>query len=236
MIKEFKIEKKFDKLSNLREQLRKVEPAYLASSDRKVRQAREGLISALRSYTSSRFHVGRTLCAYKELFKAEQLWMQAAKIIATSIDRDERTIFRIIDDFEWASHLPAITIDALQDQNIDPAAGKNALIVEDLLQQSEPETQEQAAKTVARAVMKHSIAKKKKAAAKSTPTDFREFAEWMVKKLEDRYRSVPLEEKEAEIRYLFELANSTLRLEIRELRQFSRTALVPRPEQRRAVA
>lgn len=49
MIKEVKIEKKFDNLSNLREELRKVEPVQIAGESNEIRHAREGLISAHRS-------------------------------------------------------------------------------------------------------------------------------------------------------------------------------------------
>lgn len=228
---------RMDILSNFREQLCKLEGPCAECDRAGRRQDREGVIDALSVLKRSRLDSGRALRAYKVHFKAAHKWVAVAKVIGAFIQRDEKTVYRMIADYERASQLPAITIDALLDQNVDPAAGKNVLIVEELLQQPEPETQEQAAKNVARAVTKQSIAKKKKKApAKSATTDFREFAEWMVKKLEDRYRSAPLEQKEAEVRYLFELANSTLRLEIRELRQFSRPALVPKPEQRRAVA
>ncbi|MDR5727629.1 MAG: hypothetical protein RB191_09405 [Terriglobia bacterium] len=59
--------------------------------------------------------------------------MEAAKVIAAAIDCDEKTVFRIIEDYEPASQLSPITLEAVLEQNIDPAAAKHARVVENLL-------------------------------------------------------------------------------------------------------
>lgn len=90
---------KLDKMSNLKELLRKLEPSQLAY-DQSLRQAREGVIGALSRYSHSRYDLGRALRLYKEYFKAERAWVEAAKVIAAAIDRDEKTVFRIIEAYE----------------------------------------------------------------------------------------------------------------------------------------
>jgi hypothetical protein len=223
-----------DNLSNLDRLLKKAEAGHVESSSEGLRRARSAIMGTLRAYRHSRFEFGRTLREYKRHFKAHQGWVAAAKVIGTAIDRDEKTIFRIVADYERAARLPEITIDALLDQNIDPAARKNAPIIEELLQGPMPKTTKQALKIVGVA-REQSMAKKRKAPAKSITMDFEDFAARVVKQLEERYRTVTPEQKESEIQYLFELANCTLRLEIRELRQFARPALVPKPRQRAAA-
>lgn len=89
--------KKLDKLSNLKELLRELEPSQLAY-DKPLRQAREGLIGALRTYTHSRYDLGRALRVYGEYFKAERAWMEAAIVMAAAIDCDQKTVFRVIED------------------------------------------------------------------------------------------------------------------------------------------
>jgi hypothetical protein len=67
-----------DIMSNLREQLCKLEVPRIGCIREDLRQAREGVISALTVYTSRRWDLGRALRAYKDYFKAEHAWMAAA--------------------------------------------------------------------------------------------------------------------------------------------------------------
>ena len=235
MFKEIKIEKKFDILSNLREELRKVEPAHFATGSDDIHQARENLIAAVRSYMNSRYHLGRALRAYRAFFKSERMWVEAAKVIAASIGRSERTLFRMIEDFERASQLPAITIEAMQDQNIDPAAGKHMEKVEELLKMPEPQTREEAATAVTAVVKRQAAQKRKRVASVRSKADPEVFADGIVKQFEDRYGSLSAEERDAVLRYVLERVVNKLRSQIRELRQYSRPALVPKPVTREAA-
>jgi len=223
--------KKLDKMSNLKELLRKLEPSQLAY-DKSLRQAREVLIGALRTYTHSRYQLGRALRVYREYFKAERAWMEAAKVIAAAIDRDEKTVFRIIEDYERAAQLPAITLEAMREQNIDPAAAKHAGVVENLLRLPEPKTSEKASAVVREAFKTHVLQKTKKAAPKP---DLEAFAERVVKLFEDRYRSAAPEQRDAELQYILELLVNSMRAPIRKLRQFGRPTLVPKPPKQGAA-
>ena len=242
MLKEIKFEK-YDNLSDLRRKLGELDRSGNESDLRDVHQAREVVLAeltvnmnTLKAYIQSRYHLGRALSAYSQHFKEKRNWTAAAELIASAILKNKRTVFRMIGDYEWASELPASIIDAMFDQDVDPAAHKNAPIVEELRQLPEPETPKQAVETVARIVTEHSIAKKKKKApARSVTSDIEEFGGWLVKRFVDRFRNVVPEQKVSDVRFLFEFVNSTLRTEIRELRQFSRPALVPKPGHRRAA-
>lgn len=224
----------FDKVSNLKPQLEKLETEHLGSGRWELNQARTGLLAALQAFGHSRYDLGRALRQYKSHFKAEQGWMAAARIIAAALDRDERTVFRILDDYERAAQLPAIVLEAMQVQNIDPAARKHAALVENLLQMREPETREEARAVVAGAV-KEQVKRKKqkrKAISESITTDVEEFANKVVGQFQERYRSAPLQDRDEEVQYILELVVNTLQAPIVELRQFSQPALVPKPGKR----
>jgi hypothetical protein len=147
-------------------------------------------------------------------------------------------VYRIISVYERASNLPETVVDALVERNIDPAAGKNVELVDNLLQMPRPETRQEAATAVTEAFEKHSARKrlaKKKKAAKSEKASVEEFAAHIVKQFEGRYRSAAPDVRDAEVRYVLERVVNTLRAEIRELRRFGRPALVPGPAVREAA-
>jgi hypothetical protein len=176
------------------------------------------------------------LRAYKGYFKPEKQWMAAAKVIGAALNRDEKTIFRIIEDFERADQLPAITIEALLEQNIDPAAHKHAEAVEDLLEMPEPETSEEAAAAVATAMKRRSAQKGTNTSSGTAEVGMEERADRIVKQLEPWYRSASPEHRDGQLQYVLEHVVNTLRSPIRELRQYSRPALVPKPATREVVA
>ena len=222
---------KLDKMSNLKELLRKLEPSQLAC-DPSLRQAREGVIGALRTYTHSRYDLGRALRVYRKYFKAERAWMEAAKLIGAAMDRDVKTVFRMIEAYETASQLPAITLEAMREQNIDPAAAKNIAVVETLLKMPEPKTSEKASAVVRQAFKTQVLQKAKRASVKA---DLEAFSEKIVRQFEDRYRSAAPQQRDAEVQYILELLVNTLRAPSRELRQFGRPTLVPKPKKQGAA-
>jgi hypothetical protein len=222
---------KLDKLSNLSVELQRVEGIFIHSQSAELTQARNSVVGALQTFKNNRLNLGRVLRVYKRNFKAEGSWMAAVKVIADAIERDERTVFRIIEDFERASQLAPIVLEAMQEQKIDPAAKKNAGVVENLLQMPKPETREDADTAVSVAVRAHVAEKKKrkKAATKPAKMGFEEFAVGIVRQFEDRYRSRTPQETDAEIQFVLELVVCTLRANIRELGQYDQPALVPKP-------
>ena len=158
--------------------------------------------------------------------------MEAAKLIGAAMDRDVKTVFRMIEAYETASQLPAITLEAMREQNIDPAAAKNIAVVETLLKMPEPKTSEKASAVVRQAFKTQVLQKAKRASVKA---DLEAFSEKIVRQFEDRYRSAAPQQRDAEVQYILELLVNTLQAPIRELRQFARPTLVPKPKKQGAA-
>ena len=224
--------KRFDKMSNLSTELQRVEKTYIPTESAKLAQTRNSVVGGLQAFGNSRFQLGRVLRQYKMHFKSGHGWVAAAKLIAAAMDREERTVFRIIEDYERASQLPAILLEAMLEQQIEPAAAKNIDVVEALLRIPEPKTSEKASAVVREAFKTHVLQKTKKASAKP---DLEAFANRIVKQFEDRYRSAAPQQRDAEVQYILELLINSLRAPIRELRQFGRPTLVPKPSKQGAA-
>ena len=215
----------FDKLSNLTRELQSIELEHANSGGTTLAQARSAVVNRLSGYRNSRFQLGRVLRDYKIYFKAEHGWVVAAQAIAEAINRDPRTVFRIVEDFERASKLPPIVLAAMEAQKIDPAAPKNAEMVEKLAQMPQPVTHKKAELVVARVRAEHSIRKKAiRAANKPKKERLEHFAERVLRHFEERFG------RDAELRFVLELIVNTLRVDIRELRQYGRPTLMPRPK------
>ncbi len=113
--------------------------------------------------------------------------------------------------------------------NIDLAMRKYRPGVEvALLDQSEGEDEpdEQQAKEI---VSKIRTFKKPLAVAKPARLTLEEFAEREVRSFEARYDGIPQNERDEELRYIFELISETFRSEVTQLRRFGRPTQVPKP-------
>jgi hypothetical protein len=230
---------KSDNLSDFSAELKKIEETYIKDASVELAQARNSVVGAISGLKQSRMNLGRVLRTYKGHFKAERAWTAAMKVIAGALQCDERTVYRIIEDYERASRLPEITLEVMVQQKIDPAAAKNAAVVEKLLEMPKPTTRKEAGDAVIAVVKEHHARKRllrtKQTASKSAAMDVEAFAERIVRQFEDRYRSMAPEQRDAEVRYVLEKVANTLRANVSELRQFSRPALVPKPVQRKAA-
>jgi hypothetical protein len=223
---------KFDKLSDFAAELKRIEGTYIKFVSAELAQARNSVVGSLPGFKCSRMDFGRVLRAYKEHFKAERGWMEAAKVIAGALRCDERTVYRIIEDYERASQLPAVTLEAMAEQKIDPAAAKNAEIVGNLLQMPVPATREEAT-TIVAACHGEQVERKRQARKQSTATtskvDLDGFARHIAKQFEDRFRSAAPETRDAEVQFVIEFVVSTIHAGISEVRHFDRPNLVPKP-------
>ena len=122
------------------------------------KRVRTDMLGALENYTSSRYEFGRALAAYKEVFQVERVWMKASNAIAKYIGRDQRTVFRILEDYERVAGAPKPVIAAMRKEGFDPAELKNARLLGQVVdmtpQESTPEqTQEVVRKTAV--LLKH---------------------------------------------------------------------------------
>lgn len=124
---------RLDNLSDLGARLREIEVEHVVNEDGTAVDAREEVLEAVRQYHSSRYRFGEALAAYKAYYIDGQHWMEAAKIIGRAINRDERTIRRILEDYERASQVPATVIEELEAKGIDPAARMNQPLLATIL-------------------------------------------------------------------------------------------------------
>lgn len=227
---------RLDNLSNLSEQLQRVEETDLNGGSYEWSQSRKVVVSAVQGYRHGRFDLGRALRAYRMHFKAQRTWVVAAQTIADARGCCRKTVFRVIADYERAQGLPLIMVEAMLDQEIDPAEAKNSKITESLLQMPEPETPKEAVASVAKAVQERMKRKKAAVRAKHARAGVEDFAKRILRQFEDRYRTADRLLRDDEVKYVLELLVNTLRIPIRELRQYPRPALVPKPGQRKEAA
>lgn len=220
-----------DNLSDFSSKLKDVENTYIKEISVELAHARNAVVGALPAFRSSRMNIGRILRTYKEHYKAARGWTAAVKVIAEAMGCDERTVDRIIEDYERASQLPSITLEVMAEQRIDPAAARNAAVVEKLAQMPRPATREEAAESVRAVVQDH--AARKTAVKKTGPTpgeaSVEEFTARVVKLFERRYQSMAPEQRAPEMQYVLEVVTNTLQANVTKLRQYGRPALVPKP-------
>ena len=160
-----------DNLSTVGALLREIEVEHIGNEDGSAIGAREELVAALCHYHSSRFSFGEALAAYKGFFaKDGGGWVAAAKVIGKAIQRNEKTIYRIVADYERASQLPDVAIVELEARGIDPAAKKNELIVDAISAMPRSEVESAPEKAVTTGIEMGTKAKTDSKALKPIPT------------------------------------------------------------------
>jgi predicted RNase H-like nuclease (RuvC/YqgF family) len=210
--------------------LLRIENTYIKEISVELAHARGAVASALPSFRSSRMNFGRILRAYKVHYKAARGWTAALQVIAEGLGCDERTVDRLIKDYERASQLPPITVEAMEAQKIDPAAHRNAPVVEKLVQMSPPASREEAVEAVKVAYQKHQEKKRARtpAATTSASVSVEEFSRRVVKLFRERYRKMELKLRDAEVRYVLGQVVAELGIDDSELQNFTRDAVARR--------
>jgi hypothetical protein len=123
----------------------------------------------LRDYSRSRYRFGKALAAYKVFFIEGRGWVEAAKIIGRAIDRDAKTIYRIVADYERASQVPVEAIEELEALGIDPAAKKNVPVLTNILQMAAGAVKSKPKEAVTQAVKAAKAEKAAKKPSQSVP-------------------------------------------------------------------
>jgi len=159
-----------DKLSNVGALLLEIEAEYVENEDGSSNSAREALVGALTQYHNSRFAFGKALAAYKVFFVKDGSWVAAAGVIGEAIHSDEKTIYRIVKDYQRASKVPAEALKELEALGIDPAEKKNEAAISNLIMMDPPAVQADPKKAVAVAVKKmYAVKAEKKAKTPKKP-------------------------------------------------------------------
>ena len=120
---------KLDNLPNLGEELKKIEEKEDIQLHVGLVDARLALLNAMEQYRASRYRLGRMLSAYRQFYTEARAWMSVANAIAGVLGCDERTVRRIVSDYESVAQVPDAVIKALENAGIDPAARRNASVI-----------------------------------------------------------------------------------------------------------
>lgn len=103
----------------------------LSDSERaQERSQRTLVLGALKNYTNSRFHLGETLASYKLACKVDGVWLRASAAIAKHIRINQRTLVRILSDYQRVAGVPQTVLSAMEAEGFDPAQRKNAPLLE----------------------------------------------------------------------------------------------------------
>jgi hypothetical protein len=200
-------------LSNLTTALVFIERGEGGAGDQsKLEDARTSLIEAIKGFKRSRFTLGRALAEYRTLYKEEKLWSRAEKEIATALDCNPRTISRIIEESEAASALHPFVLEAMEQLRTDPGKKKNAPVVEELLKRPIANSRQEANAVAQSAIAK--FAGKRKDNANPALDSIEGFTCKMVKRFENRFKSLPPEAQISELRYCIEKVLSALHTDL----------------------
>ena len=163
----------------------------LSDSDKaEERSQRTLVLGALKRYANSRFHVGEALVLYKQACKVDGIWLRASEAIAKHMSISQRTLFRIVSDYERVSGLSPAVLSAMEAEGFDPAKHKNALLVEQVTEAiGDDSTPEEAQE-----VVRHTAVSRKQHKRKgTTPEDERivwglrqDIRKWLSKVPDDR--------------------------------------------------
>jgi dGTP triphosphohydrolase len=177
----------------------------------------------------------KPVAAYRNYFKVERGWMEAANAIAYSMHCCEKTVRNAISDYEQLSAaLPAEVIDAAELRGVDLARKRFLPAVKSVEGTINPNgfvSEEQASKVVDNIIAFKSADKTAKP-PKPMPS-IEDFADRMASFFEKLLNGASPEVREAEARFVLEYVNARLRTSIRELRQYGRPTLVPNPATRK---
>ena len=224
----------FTNLTDLDDALGRIEAQHIETprEDRDgVRKARVAVILAIKQAFLSRFTLGKALAAYRDFFKAERGWMEAANIIACGMHRCEKTVRNAITDYEQlAAALPANVIEAAELRGIDLARKKFLPAVKSFERSIKPDDVVSAdqAGQILDSIVACKAADKVAKSPRPMPT-IEDFADRTAISLERLLTGSSPEVREAEVQYVLEYLNARLRTSIREIRQYGRPTLVPKP-------
>jgi hypothetical protein len=199
-----------------------------------VWKARAAVILAIKHAFLSRFNLGKALSSYRAFFKAERGWMEAANIIACGLRRCEKTVRNAISDYEQLSAaLPAKVIEVAELRGIDLARQKfqpTVKSIEGTINSNDVVSEDQAAQIVD-SIIACKTANRTAKSPKPVPS-IEDFADRTAISFEKLLNGASSEVREAEVQYVLEYVNARLRTSIRELRQYGRPTLVPKPATR----
>ncbi|MFZ1083421.1 MAG: hypothetical protein WAN35_00500 [Terracidiphilus sp.] len=218
---------KSDILSNLTAELEKIEKKHIKSHCDKLVQARTDLANALHGFTCSRFDVGKILFEYRGYYKLRHGWVDAAEAIGNAINRNKRTIYRMVRDYEIATQISPLLLNVLAEMDIDPTRAQYLKLAQLLLKIKTPSSSEDAEKKVKEALAKVAeTGARKNSAAK--PKSLDDFTNQIVDIFVGRYGAATPKECRNEVRDILNMIVAALGPEISDLRTIGHQELPPK--------
>jgi hypothetical protein len=175
--------------SNLIARLREVETEYETPGD--LRDLRSEVVAALKNYEEtnvvaeeSRYRLGEALYRYHAALPYGA-WMMAVRVIAKFRNRTDRAIREIVADYARVERVPADLIAELESAEIDPAAKKNAKVVQ-MAQQGHAEGQSATQAVKAAMAARRPVASERSPRVPMTQDErwVQEECDWMLKGLD----------------------------------------------------
>jgi AraC-like DNA-binding protein len=218
---------RLDKLSDLARELEEIECRQGGVTDSAgAKEAREGLISAMRRVFRSHYEFAEWLDRYRRFYKVTKTWTVALEAIAAVQGCSARTLSRVFRNYDDARQLPLAFVDVMREEEIDPAEGENRKLVKALTTAPEPANHAEARATLK--VARANVVKMKPAAA-NPPSELEDFAERIVRMFKSRYDAYSGADRDEQIRFVLERVVNVLHAEVRELRKYDRPDRVPKP-------
>lgn len=161
--------KALDKLSKALDDLK---PKLPENERKQEAEQREKVLAAVTASARNRYELGSQLAKYRRFFKEEGTWSQVCVQIGRVLKCNEKTVRRIVGDFEQASVVSGLERAAANDCGLQLEAYKNRDTLHELvtmLQAKGPvKDKKEAANRVAEAIRMVSQAKDRKDPAKTT--------------------------------------------------------------------
>jgi hypothetical protein len=193
-----------DKMSNLKTTLMEIEKGHIDSNGVELTETRNRLPAALQAYTQNRFDLGEILFKYRELLKPTKRWGPTARAIAAAINRDERTVYRIVKGYELAIQLSPEVLAVLAERNVDPAEPKNSRAVRKLLEMPKPVSPQDAD-----AAVKYAFDKVSKTGARKTAQtksdSVEDFTARVVNLFAEWYQGAMPQQRDNDVRHALEM-------------------------------
>ncbi len=113
------------RLDNLSNRLEEVTSALRGEEAEAERRQRPAVVEVMSQYMSDRYELGKSLAQYRAVFKHEKVWVRVCEAIADAMGKDERTVRRIIADYERAKQASNTVRAAMKAEGFSPLAAKN---------------------------------------------------------------------------------------------------------------
>jgi hypothetical protein len=224
----------FSNPADLEVKLQEIEAQHIKAGrldSEALTKARLAVVVGIKQFNNSRFKLVDALLEYRAELKANRGWMEVLKAIAVAINVTDRTVRNLISEYEEVTAiLPTVVIEKADSRGIDLCQTRYLLAVktrEGTIKPDDVVSDDQAGQIVD-SIIAFKMADKVAKSPRPVP-NIEDFADRIAISLEKLLTEYSPEVREAEVRYVLEYLNAKLRTTIRDIRQYGRPMLVPKP-------